>query len=322
MMTVKRLLKPALRPGAWAVTSALLLGGFAFAGSSVAETNTAPGHTAAVRIARAPGDTGGCDPLATAGPSTSDGGLDVQRIIQRGKLVAGIDTNSYLWGFRDPNSGDIQGFDIDLVHALAASILGDPNKVTLLAVPTDQRIPALQSGLVDVVVRTFTHNCAREKQVSFSADYFETGQQILVPKNSKVTGLDDSIKGLRICTAKGSTAEALLQGSAFKSQEVPVENQLDCLVLMQLGQVDATITDGALAAGLNAQDKSLRIVPGTLDKEYYAVAVKLGSRDLVARINAVLQSYIGGGDWQHSYTQWIKPITGQNSAPPAAHYTG
>jgi polar amino acid transport system substrate-binding protein len=100
-----------------------------------------------------------------------------------------------------------------------------------------------------------------------------------------------------------------------------VANQLDCLVLMQLGQVDATITDGALAAGLNAQDKSLRIVPGTLDTEYYAVAVKLGSRDLVARINAVLQSYIAAGDWQRSYQKWIKPTTGQDGAPPAAHYT-
>ncbi|WP_042375049.1 glutamate ABC transporter substrate-binding protein [Streptacidiphilus neutrinimicus] len=310
------------RPGVWAVTSALLLGGFAFAGSSEAKTNAAPDHAAAIRIAGAPADDTSCDPLATASPSSSDGGLDVQRIIRRGKLVAGIDTNSYLWGFRDPNSGEIQGFDIDLVHALAAAILGDPNKVTLLAVPTDQRIPALQNGLVDVVVRTFTHNCAREKQVSFSADYFETGQQILVPKNSAITGLNSSIKGQRICTAKGSTAEALLQSSAYKSQEVAVENQLDCLVLTQLGQVDATITDGALAAGLNAQDKSLRIVPGTLDTEYYAVAVKLGSRDLVARINSVLQSYLAGGDWQRSYGQWIKPITGQNSAPPAAHYTG
>ena len=309
------------RPGVWAVTSALLLGGFAFAGSSAAETGAAPTRQTGVQIVRAPGDSSGCDLQGTVAPSTSDYGVNVQRIIARGKLVAGIDTNSYLWGFRDPNSGAVQGFDIDLVRALAAAILGDPSKVTLLAVPTDQRIPALKSGLVDVVVRTFTHNCDREKQVSFSADYFQTGQQILVPKNSQVTGLNSSIQGQRICTAKGSTAEGVLQNSAYKSQEVPVENQLDCLVLMQLGQVDATITDGALAAGLNAQDKSLKIVPGTLDTEYYAVAVKLGATDLAARINAVLQSYISGGDWQRSYQKWIKPTTGQDGAPPVAHYT-
>jgi polar amino acid transport system substrate-binding protein len=308
------------RPGVWAATCAVLLGGFAFAGSSVAEPNTT--HQAEVRIDRAPADGNPCDMLATAPPSTSDAGLDVQRIIQRGKLIAGIDTNSYLWGSRDPDSGTIQGFDIDLVHALAGAILGDPSKVQLLAVPTDQRIPALQKGTVDVVVRTFTHNCAREKQVSFSADYFTTGQQILVPKGSQVTGLNDSIKGQRICTATGSTAEGLLQGSPYKSQEVKVANQLDCLVLMQLGQVDATITDGALAVSQRAQDHSLRIVSGQLDTEYYGIAVKLGSRDLVARVNAVLQAYIANGDWQHSYDQWLKSYTGQEAAPPPAHYTG
>jgi polar amino acid transport system substrate-binding protein len=143
-----------------------------------------------------------------------------------------------------------------------------------------------------------------------------------VPKGSKVSGLNDSIKGQRICAAKGSTAETLLQKSPYKSQEVPVENQLDCLVQMQLGQVDATITDGALAAGQRAQDQSLQLVPGTLDTEYYAVAVKLGSRDLVARINAVLQSYITSGGWQRSYDKWIRTTAGQEATPPAAHYTG
>ncbi|SEL66594.1 glutamate ABC transporter substrate-binding protein [Streptacidiphilus jiangxiensis] len=308
------------RPGVWAVTSALLLGGFAFAGSSAADPNDAGARQSQVRIDRAPTDDGNCDKLASASPSTSDSGLDVQRIIQRGKLIAGIDTNSYLWGSRDPDNGTIQGFDIDLVRALAAAILGDPNKVQLLAVPTDQRIPALQKGLVDVVVRTFTHNCAREKQVSFSADYFTTGQQILVPKGSQVTGLNDGIKGQRICTATGSTAEALLQGSPYKSQEVKVANQLDCLVLMQLGQVDATITDGALAVSQQAQDHSLRILSGQLDTEYYGIAVKLGSTDLVARINAVLQSYIANGDWQQSYDKWLKSHTGQEATPPPAHY--
>ncbi|MEY9872792.1 polar amino acid transport system substrate-binding protein [Streptacidiphilus sp. MAP12-33] len=310
------------RPGVWAVTSALMLGGFAFAGSSAAAPNDAGARQSQVRIDRAPADAPKCDELATASPSTSDSGLDVQRIIARGKLVAGIDTNSYLWGSRDPDNGAIQGFDIDLVHALAAAILGDPNKVQLLAVPTDQRIPALQSGLVDVVVRTFTHSCAREKQVSFSADYFTTGQQILVPHGSQVSGLNDSIKGKRICTATGSTAESTLQATPYKAQEVPVANQLDCLVLMQLGQVDATITDGALAVSQHAQDHSLQIVPGQLDTEYYAVAVKLGSRDLVARINAVLQSYIANGGWQQSYDTWLKSYTGHEATPPAAHYTG
>jgi polar amino acid transport system substrate-binding protein len=305
----------------WAVTCALLLGGFAFAGSSAAEPNTAPGHQAGVRIERAPGAADdSCDKQATVAPSTSDAGPNVSAIQARGYLVAGIDTNSYLWGSRNPATGDPQGFDIDLVHALAGAILGDPSKVKLLAVPTDQRVNALENGKVDVVVRTFTHNCPRESQVTFSADYFVTGQQILVPGTSTITGLNDSIKDKHICTATGSTAEDQLKTTPYAKQEVPVANQLDCLVLMQLGQVDATITDGALAAGQKAQDPTLKILDGTLDTEYYAVAVKHGSTDLAARINAVLQSYIAGGKWEQSYQKWIYPVTKQNLNPPQAHY--
>ncbi|WP_051943511.1 glutamate ABC transporter substrate-binding protein [Streptacidiphilus rugosus] len=309
------------RPGVWAVTAALLLGGFAFAGSSAAETGT--GRVTAdapLQIKLAPGDSN-CDKQATVPPSTDDSGVDVQRIRSRGKLIAGIDTNSYQWGFRDPNTGELQGFDIDLVRALAQSILGSRDDVEFLAVPTDQRIPALQSGLVDVVVRTFTITCDREKSVSFSAPYYTTGQQVLVPGNSEVTGLNDTIKGRRICTAKGSTAEEQLQGSPYKSQEVAVANQLDCLVLMQLGQVDATITDGALAAGQKAQDESVKLVGPELDSEYYGIAVKLGSRDLVARINAVLQRYESDGGWQSSYQTWIYGVTKRAGSPPSAHYT-
>jgi polar amino acid transport system substrate-binding protein len=311
------------RPGVWAVTSALLLGGFAFAGSSAAES--AADRAAArpsLRISLVPADDTSCGTNPSVAPSTSDTGIDVQRIVQRGKLIAGIDTNSYLWGFRDPKTGSLQGFDIDLVHAIARAILGDPNAVEFLAVPTDQRIPALQSGLVDVVVRTMTITCSRLDQVSFSAPYFETGQQVLVPGTSSVRGLDDTIKGRRVCTAKGSTAETHLQGGPYKSQEVPVANQLDCLVLMQLGQVDATITDGALAAGQAAQDPTVRLVGPLLDNEYYGVAVKLGSKDLVARINAVLQSYESGGGWEVSYQRWIQKVTGKPASPPTARYGG
>ena len=61
-----------------------------------------------------------------------------------------------------------------------------------------------------MVVRTMTINCARLADVAFSAPYFKTGQQVLAPKSSTITGYDGSLAKQRICTAEGSTANTAL----------------------------------------------------------------------------------------------------------------
>src|SRR5690606_29640937 len=127
---------------------------------------------------------------------------------EKRKLIVGVDQNSYRWGYRDPNSGEggkLEGFDIDLVHRIAEDILGDPDAVQFKAIPTDQRIPAIKDGRVDMVVRTMTINCARIQDVAFSAPYFKTGQQVLAPKSSPVRGYT-TLAGRKVCTAAGSTA--------------------------------------------------------------------------------------------------------------------
>ncbi|CAM5601843.1 sugar-binding protein [Streptomyces badius] len=121
-------------------------------------------------------------------PASGDGGPNIDRIKERGKLIAGVDQNSFRWGYRNPESGDLEGFDIDLVRAIADDLLGDPDAVIFRAIPTNQRIAALENDRVDVVVRTMTINCKRLEQVSFSTAYFQAGQQVLAPKESPIAG--------------------------------------------------------------------------------------------------------------------------------------
>ena len=72
-------------------------------------------------------------------------------------------------------------------------------------------------------------------------------------------------------------------------------NQLDCLVRLQLGQVDAVVTDNALAAGQAAQDPAVELKGGKpFTTEFYGVATKLGKDDLVRRVNKVLDDYRKG----------------------------
>ncbi|WP_335936283.1 glutamate ABC transporter substrate-binding protein [Streptomyces sp. PTD5-9] len=276
------------------------------------------------------------DPEASLPPSGADG-PDIARIKARGKLIAGVDQNSYRWGYRDPETGRLEGFDIDLVRAIAENVLGDPEAVVFRAIPTNQRVAVLENGTVDVVVRTMTINCARARQVSFSTAYFQAGQQVLAPKESTITGYDASLAGKRVCTAEGSTAYDALKkrsfgavfedrhdGTAADEDRLTVPNQLDCLVRLQLGEVDAVVTDNALAAGQAAQDPTVELKgDGPFTTEYYGVATKRGANDLVARVNQVLVDYRRGGansPWMVSYRKWLAAGLPGLTVPPAPKY--
>ncbi|GAA4294256.1 glutamate ABC transporter substrate-binding protein [Streptomyces venetus] len=274
----------------------------------------------------------------TLSPSSADGDT-IEAIKNREgekrKLIVGVDQNSYRWGYRDPNSGrtaELEGFDIDLVHRIAEDILGDPDAVQFKAIPTDQRIPAIQDGRVDMVVRTMTINCDRIKDVAFSAPYFKTGQQVLAPKSSPVKGYDDTLAGRRICTAAGSTAHSTLEEDQ-KDGKLPattdisgtVPNQLDCLVRLQLGEADAVVTDGALAASQAAQDPTVQLKGDAFTAEYYGVAMKKDADDLVRRVNQILVDYREDTTkgWQASYGKWLSATLGKDarkSEPPAPQY--
>ncbi|MGW2408240.1 glutamate ABC transporter substrate-binding protein [Streptomyces sp. NPDC001739] len=280
-----------------------------------------------------PGTASGTSPAAGCTPRnaaeslrpSSDDGPAVARIKERGQLVVGVDQNTYRWGYRDPATGKLAGFDIDLARAIATDILGPDAKVVFKAVPTDQRIPALQKRRVDMVVRTMTINCARKKLVAFSTSYFQGGQQVLAPKASAVKAFDDSLRGKRVCTAAGSTGEAELAARPHGAKVLTVPNQLDCLVRLQLGQADAVVTDNALAAAQAAQDPAVELKGRPFTDEPYGVAMNEADTDLVRRVNKVLDDYRAGGapdgPWMRAYRKWLKADLPDISGPPSPEYS-
>ncbi|MER7782828.1 glutamate ABC transporter substrate-binding protein [Streptomyces albidoflavus] len=283
--------------------------------------DTAPRGPAAAQPARAEA----CEKpeASTARPSRAQGptleGIK-SRTDKPRKLIVGIDQNSYRWGYRDPATGSLEGFDIDLVRAIAQELMGDPEAVVFRAIPTNRRVQAIDSGEVDMVVRTMTITCDRTKEVAFSTAYFETGQQLLVPKGSEITGHDTSLKGRKVCAAAGSTALAELEAESHGADiSTTVPNQLDCLVRLQLGEVDAIVTDSALAAGQAAQDPMVELVGEPFSEEFYGVAMHKDAKDLVARVNQVLVEYREDG-WERSYDTWLKDGMGKSPGPPPATY--
>ncbi|GAB2969868.1 glutamate ABC transporter substrate-binding protein [Amycolatopsis acidiphila] len=253
-------------------------------------------------------------------PGQPPAGSTMAKIAQRGKLVVGVDQNTLNMGFRDPFTGQIQGFDIDMARAVAQALFGNPDAIQLRALTSDQRVPALQRGDVDLVVRTMTITCDRRAQVQFSAEYYEAQQRILVKRNSGIGG-PEQLGGKRVCATKGSTSLATVQALPAKPVAVGVADWTDCLVLLQQGQVDAVSTDDVILGGMAAQDRYTEVVGASLAAEPYGIAVPKGQDDMVRFVNGVLDQVRASGTWAASYRHWLDDLLpGPVPAPPAPHY--
>ena len=260
-----------------------------------------------------------CDPTASlrpAGPPRVTAGSFMAKIRAQGYLVAGVDPGTYHFGFFDPSSGQFEGFDIDMLHAIAKAIFGNPNKIEFRSITDAQRIPAVRSGSVDIVAHTMTITCARLKLHDFSTVYFDTGQRVLVPKNSPVKSIAD-LGGKRVCATKGSLS--LAHVAVAPSHPIPVAAPYwtDCLALLQQGDVAAISTDASILTGLTAQDPETKLVGPPFTSEPYGLAISRQHPDFVRFVNAVLARMRADGQWAASYARWLgTPVP----APPKARY--
>jgi polar amino acid transport system substrate-binding protein len=283
----------------------------------------APGQPSGLRAPRAVSAPAAstCDPKASSlrpsGPPQVTAGSFMAKIRARGYLVAGVDQSTYHFGFLNPLSGgQIEGFDIDMIRAVAKAIFGDPDKVHFKAISDAQRIPDITNGTVDIVAHTMTITCDRLKQIDFSSVYFDAAQRVLVLKNSKATSLD-GLHGQKVCATTGSDSVARIQ--AHKAIAVQVPYWTDCLVLLQQGDVAAISTDDSILDGLAAQDPWTKIIGKPLSDEPYGLAISKQHPEFVRFVNAVLQQLRTNGQWAASYRRWIgTPV----ASVPQARYAG
>jgi polar amino acid transport system substrate-binding protein len=242
----------------------------------------------------------------------------MDEIRDRGRLVVGVSQNTYLFGYRDPITGQLSGFDVDLAREIARALLGDPGRIQFRAVVSDGRIPVLQEDEVDLVISTMTMNCARWEEVAFSTEYYSAGQRVLVPAGSEAEGIED-LGGQRVCAAIGSTSIRNVADAGSGPVPVAVSDWTDCLVMLQQGQVDAISTDDTILAGLAAQDPNTEVVGEKFSEEPYGIAVNESEVDLVRYVNAVLEQLRDDGTWVELYDKWLSDL-GATPDPPPARY--
>ena len=261
-----------------------------------------------------------CDPTASLRPfdNPADADAAVANIRARGRLIVGLDIGSNLFSFRDPITGEIVGFDVDIASEVARDIFGNPSQVEYRILSSDERITALQKGEVDAVVKTMTITCDRRKQVNFSTVYLDASQRILAPRDSPITKAAD-LSGKRVCVAKGTTSLHRIREIAPPPIVVEVVNWADCLVTLQQRQVDAVSTDDSILAGLVSQDPYLHIVGPNMGTQPYGIGVQLDNTGLVKFVNGTLERLRRDGTWNTLYRKWLT-VLGPAPAPPSPRY--
>jgi len=258
-------------------------------------------------------------PRALPRPGAMPSGSFMQRVQRRGYLIAGVDQNTLLFGYLRPSTRDIEGLEVDFLREVARAITGDPTKIRLKALTTAQRLPAVQSGAVDIVADAVTITCWRRQQVAFSTVYYDASQRLLVPKGSKVHGLSD-LHGRRVCATKSSTTIKRIATDPAKPIPYPVAQRTDCLVALQQGNVAAISSDDTILLGFRAQDPNTKIVGASLADEPYGMAIARSHPDFVRFVNGVLDRMRRDGKWTSIHRHWIGRLA-PTPAPPRPRYS-
>ena len=201
----------------------------------------------------------------------------------RDVLACGTSTGAA--GFSLPDSrGEYRGIDTDLCRAVAAAVLGDASKIRWVPLTTQARLPALQSGQVDVLIRTVTWTQGRDAAngLNFTAISFFDGQGFMLRKSLNVTRAVD-LQGAAICVVAGSTNELNLSDWArvngVRYQPVVFEQNDEARRSYFNGRCDAYSTDASQLAGLRASFPNPEehvILPEIISKEPHSPVVRHG----------------------------------------------
>ena len=285
-------------------------------------STTAPAAPTTSAATTACSDANATASLRPSGPLPTPGnmpaGTFMKTIQDRGRLVVGVDQNTFLMGFVDPSTGTFEGFDIDMLRQVAQAIFGNPDAIQYKAISSAQRIPEVQSGDVDIVARTMTITCARRQQVDFSTEYYHAGQKVLVQSDSTATGLND-LGGKKVCAVAGSTSIDTIKAAPSHPIPVTVTDWTDCLVDLQQQKVAAISTDDTILAGLAKQDPTVKVVGSDITAEPYGMAINQSHPEFVQFVNGVLDQMRADGKWTQIYNSWLSGL-GPAPAPPPAVY--
>ena len=251
----------------------------------------------------------GCGASAPAASGTNNTNstvsADIKAIKDRGVLKVGVKVDVPKFGYKDPKTNKIEGFEIDLAQEMAKRIVGDSTKVELTAVTAKTRGPLLDSGDVDMDISTFTITEERKKSYNFSDSYYTDGVGLLVKKASGAQSLKD-LNGKKVGVAQSATSKKAVQEQADKVgikvtfQEFATYPEIKAA--LDSGRVDAFSVDRSILYGY--LDDSTVVLQDKFSPQEYGIATKKGNDGLAKLVNDTVNELKKSGELDKLIKKW------------------
>ena len=225
---------------------------------------------------------------------------------------------SYLAG-----PGKPVGFAVELSEAIAAEVKRATNKPNLeiawQSVTSQNRIPLLANGTIDLECGSTTNNSTRAKDVTFAINHFYTGTRLLVKKDSGIKNYAD-LKGKTIATTAGTTNFQVLrkynQDKGLGFEVLTGKDHDDSKLLVESGRAVAFGMDDILLFGLKANDKNPAdwdVVGDSLQVEPYACMLRKDDPQFKQLVDKVIGGMMKSGEFEKLYAKWFtSPIPPKN----------
>src|SRR3984957_1781829 len=242
----------------------------------------------------------------------------LKKIRNTGAISVGHRESSIPFSYYDDQNA-VVGYSQDLVMLVVEAVkkkLNVPNlQVKLIPVTSQNRIPLVQNGTVDIESGSTTNNIERQQQVAFSDTIFIIGTRLLVKKDSGIQGFPD-LKGKNVVGTAGTTSERLIremnEKQGMKMNIISAKDHGESFLTLQSGRAVAFMLDDALLAGERAKAKKPAdwVIVGTpQSKEAYGMMMLKGDSPFKMLINDTIAKAETSGQAEKLYQKWfLSPI--------------
>jgi glutamate/aspartate transport system substrate-binding protein len=258
----------------------------------------------------------------TAPVLAQEAGGTLKKVKDSGSITMGIRESSLPLSYLDDKQAPV-GYHIDIcnkiVDAVKAQLKLPKLNVQHQPVTSQNRIPLVTNGTVDLECGSTTNNEARQKQVDFAPTTFVTNVRMAVKKNSGITSLSQ-LDGKPVATTTGTTSVQLMRahekGKNINFREVFGKDHADSFLLLETDRAVAFVMDDNLLAGLIASSKNpndYAIVGEVLNIEPIAVMIRKDDAQFKKVVDDTVTGLMKSGEINKLYTKWfMSPIPPKN----------
>ena len=248
-------------------------------------------------------------PIAqTDTPTELSNSDQVQAIIERGVLRVGVKQDVPNFGYKNPDSGEFEGLEIDIARKIADELGVD---IEFTPVTAQTRGPLLDNGQVDLVIATFTITEERKLLYNFTTPYYTDAVGFLVNKDSGIKTFTD-LNGKTIGVAQGSITRTLISeladkyGIAVNFAELGSYPELS--VSLRAHRTDAFSVDQSILSGYIGSKSEL--IDFSFSASDYGIVTKLSNKDLNNYLNSLVEKWTSDGTLQAFYdANGLEPVT-------------